>query len=143
MSIRRTSHAVYDCTYHLVWAPKYRKWILRGEIRQRVEQLFKEIAENFEFEIDTMEISEDHVHIFLSFAPKYSIGKVVGIFKSISASEIFKEYPEVKKELWGGELWEDGYFARTVGDKVTQEIIRKYIDAHKNKTLDAVQLSLF
>jgi putative transposase len=119
------------------------KWILQGEIQKRVRELFEEIAVNFGFEIDTMEISADHVHIFLSFSPKYSISKVIGIFKSISASEIFKEYPEVKKELWGGEFWEDGYFARTVGEKVTQEIIRKYIDAHKNKTLDSVQLGLF
>ena len=143
MTIKRTSHAVYDCTYHFVWAPKYRKWILKGEIRKRVEGLFREIAEHFGFEIDTIEISTEHVHIFLFFPPKYSISKVIGIFKSISASEIYKEYPEVKKELWGGEFWEDGYFARTVGEKDTQEIIRKYIEAHKNKTLDSVQLSLF
>ena len=143
MTIKRTSHAVYDCMYHFVWAPKYRKWILRAELHKRVEELFIEISANFGFEIDTLEISPEHVHIFLSFPPKYSISKVIGILKSISASEIFKEHPEVKNELWGGEFWEDGYFARTVGEKVTQEIIRKYIAAHKSKALDSVQLSLF
>ena len=86
-----------------------------GPFRNRVGELFKEIAEHHGFEIEEMEIAVDHVHIFLSFPPRYSIGKVVGMVKSISANEIFEEFPKVKKELWGGEFWEDGYFARTVG----------------------------
>jgi len=85
-TIKRTSHAVYDTKYHLVWTPKYRKWILRGDIRKRVKEVFEEIATNHEFEIDEMEIVDDHVHIFLSFPPRYSIAKVVGMLKSISAS---------------------------------------------------------
>jgi putative transposase len=90
-----------------------------------------------------MEVAPDHVHIFLSFPPRYSISKVVGMLKSISASVIFKEHPEVKKQLWGGEFWEDGYFARTVGDKVTTEIIRKYISHHREQKKTPEQLELF
>ncbi len=104
MGLKRTSHAVYDTKYHLVWAPKYRKWVLRGEIQEFVEKIFKEIADNHEFEIDTLEVAKDHVHIFLSFPPRYSISKVVGMLKSISAREVFKNYPEIKKELWGEEF---------------------------------------
>jgi len=107
MVLKRTSHAVYDTKYNLVWAPKYRKLILRGDIKERVKSIFEEIARNHEFDIDTLEIGEEHVHIFLSFPPRYSIAKVVGMLKSISAKVIFKEHPEVKKKLWGGELWED------------------------------------
>ena len=143
MGLRRTSHAVYDTKYHLVWAPKYRKWILRGDIQVRVKELFQEIAEHHDFLIDTLEVAADHVHIFLSFPPRYSISKVVGILKSISASEIFKEHPEVKKQLWGGEFWEDGYFVRTVGDKVTAEVIRKYIQHHREQKTLPDQLELF
>jgi len=106
MGLRRTSHAVYDAQYHLVWAPKYRKWILRGDIRDHVRELFGQIAEDFDFEIEEVEISEDHVHLFLSFPPRYSIAKVVGILKSISASRVFRDHPEVKREQWGGEFWE-------------------------------------
>jgi len=131
MAAKRTSHAVYNTKYHLVWTPKYRKWVLRGDLRQRVEELFGEIAEDFGFEIDTLEVAADHVHIFLGFPPRYSIAKVVGILKSISASQIFEEFPEVKKQLWAGELWEDGYFVRTVGDQVTAEVIRRYLRQHK------------
>ena len=143
MVLQRTSHAVYDTKYHLVWAPKYRKWILRGDIKERVKSVFEEIARNHEFDIDTLEMDKDHVHIFLSFPPRYSIAKVVGMLKSISAKVIFKEHPEVKEELWGGEFWEDGYFVRTVGDKVTAEVIRKYIKYHRDYEKNPKQLKLF
>jgi len=143
MAIKRTSHAVYDTRYHLVWAPKYRKWILRGDIQEYVEEIFKEIAASNEFEIEAMEIAEDHVHIFLGFPPKYSISNVVQRFKGESARKIFQIYPEVKKELWGGQFWEDGYFVRTVGDKVTKEIIKKYIEYHQHDEKAPRQLSLF
>ena len=102
MELKRTSHGVYGTKYHLVWAPKYRKWVLRGEIRERAKEIFKEISKNHEFEMDTLEIVQDHVHIFLLFPPRYSISKVVGMLKSISASVIFKDHPEVKKELFFG-----------------------------------------
>ena len=143
MEQKRTSHAVYDTKYHLVWTPKYRKWILKGEIRKRVQEIFEEISRNHEFDIDTLVVSEEHVHIFLSFPPRYSIPRVVGMMKSISASVIFKEYPEVKQELWGGEFWGDGYFVRTVGDKVTAEVIRKYIKYHREQEKSLNQLNLF
>jgi putative transposase len=67
---------------------------------------------------------------------------VVGMLKSISASEIFEKYPEVKKQLWGGEFWEDGYFVRTVGDKVTADLIKRYIRYHQDET-HGKQLKLF
>ena len=143
MALKRTSHAVYDTKYHLVWTPKYRKWILRGDIRERAKSILEEISKNHDFEIDTMEVAEDHVHIFLSFPPRYSISRVVGMLKSISGSVIFKEHPEVKKELWGGQFWEDGYFARTVGDKVTAEVIRRYIEYHCEEEKSLNQLELF
>ena len=143
MSLQRTSHAVYDTKYHLVWAPKYRKWILRGDIQQTVKNVFEEIAVNHDFEIDTLEVAEDHVHVFLSFPPRYSISRVVGILKSISASVIFVKHPEVKKELWGGEFWEDGYFARTTGDKVTQQVIRNYLRYHRTKEKTPKQTEMF
>ena len=143
MAIRRTSHAVYDTRYHLVWAPKYRKWILRGDIRNFVEECFKEIAVANEFEIEAMEIAEDHVHIFLGFTPRYSISQVIQRLKGKSARRIFQIFPEVKEELWGGEFWEDGYFARTVGDKVTTDMIKKYIEYHRHKEKLPEQLQLF
>ena len=143
MGVKRASHCVYDTRYHLVWAPKYRKWVLQGAIRQRVKELFQDIAGHHGFEIEEMEVDKDHVHLFLSFPPKYSIGQVVGLMKAVSAKEIREEFPEIRKHLWGGEFWEDGYFVRTVGDKVTAEVIKKYIRFHEAKKKGAEQLGLF
>ena len=133
--IKRTSHAVYDLKYHMVWIPKYRKMILKGDLAKRLKVVFQEIAERYEFEIDTMEVKDDHVHLFLSAPPRYSPARVVQVIKSISAKMVFKEFPEVKKELWGGEFWSDGYFVRSVGDKVTSDLIRRYIKYHQEEQL--------
>jgi putative transposase len=130
MGLRRTSHAVYEAKYHLVWCPKYRKKILAEEIRPRVKELFLAIASHFDFQIDRCEVAEDHVHRLISFPPRYSGARVVGILKSISGSKIFKEFPKVRKRLWGGHFWEQGYFYRTVGEQVTDEVIRNYIEHH-------------
>ena len=143
MATKRASHCVYDTRYHLVWAPKYRKWVLQGDIRRRVGELFQEIANHHGFEIEAMEVDQDHVHLFLSFPPRYSIAQVVGIFKAVSAKEIREEFPGVRKQLWGGEFWEDGYFVRTVGDKVTAEVIKKYIRFHEEHKSRPEQLKIF
>ena len=141
MVLKRTAHAVYDTKYHLVWAPKYRKKILRGDLQRRVKELFREIAEQYDIEINEMEVDVEHVHILCSFPPRYSISQVVGRLKSLSGRAVFREFPEVKRQLWGGEFWEDGYFARTVGDEVSAEIVRKYIQHHAHPEND--QLKLF
>ena len=117
--------------------------MLRGLLRERVEGLLREIAQDFGLEIDTLEVALDHVHIFVDFPPRYSIAKVVGIVKSISASQGFEEFPQLRKQLWARELWEDGYFARTVGDKVTAEGIRRYIRQHQGEAGRQRQLKLF
>ncbi len=143
MAIKRTSHAVYDTTYHLVWAPKYRRWIVREDIRQRAAELFRQIAEDFGFEITAMEVSKDHVHLLLDFPPKYAISKVVGILKSISTSRLLREFPELHQQMWKREFWEDGYFARTVGDQVTAEVIKQYIHYHQYEEREGAQLDLF
>ncbi len=132
MAIKRTRHAVYDIKYHFVWIPKYRKSILSGEMEKRLNELFKEIAEQFGFEIDVMDMMLDHVHLFLSAPPRYSPSKIVNTFKGITSRIMFQEFPQLKKHLWGGELWSDGYFVRTTGDKVTSEVIKRYITYQKH-----------
>ena len=143
MAIRRASPWVYDTRYHLVWAPKYRKWVRQGAVRERVRELFLEIAAHHGFEIEELEVDKDPGHVCLSFPPKYSIGQVVGRLKAVSAWEIRAGFPEVRKQLWGGEFWEDGYFARTVGDKVPADVIKKYIRFHEAKKHQAEQLKMF
>jgi len=141
MGLKRSSHAVYDTAYHLVWCPKYRKKIFNDEeIRERAEQLIKEIIEEYEIEIQGMEVAIDHVHMLVSFPAKLSIGEVVRTIKSISARELFRVFPRLKKRLWSGELWEDGYFVRRVGDRLTRQIIDKYIKHHRDIEQGPAQL---
>ena len=142
MGIRRTKHAVYDLKYHLVWIPKYRKNVLSDEVSKRLKEVFHKIAEEYEFKIDTMEVMEDHVHIFVEVPPRYSPGQVVQILKSVSAREVFKEFPKLREQLWAGEFWSDGYFVRSVGDKVTADIIRKYIE-YQTHEKNSSQLRMF
>lgn len=106
-------------------------------------RIILEIAAHHGFEIEELEVDKDHVHVFLSFPPKYSIGQVVGLLKAVSAREIRAGFPEVRKQLWGREFWEDGYFARTVGDKVPAAVIKKYIRFHEAKKRQAEQLKMF
>ena len=128
--VKRITHAVYDLKYHFVLVPKYRKTILAEKIAKRVEEIFREIAEVYEFEIETMAVVEDHVHIFLSTPPKYAPGEIVRILKSRSAKGVFKGFSEVREEFWS-----DGYFVRSVGDEITAEVITRYIEYHNSKQL--------
>jgi putative transposase len=125
-----------------VWVPKYRAKILSGEVRQYLKEVFMQIAEEYEFRIDTMEVMEDHVHIFIEASPAYSPSEIVQVMKSISAREIYKKYPKMKEKMWSGKIWNDGYFVRSVGDKVTSELIRKYIE-YQNQEDQATQLQMF
>ncbi len=132
MTLKKTNHTVYDVKYHLVWAPKYRKKILNFDIYRRVKELFHEIAIQFNFDIDRCAFAKDHVHILISFPPRYSIANVVSILKSISGSRIFEEFPEIREMISNKHFWERGYFSQTVGDHVTEDIVRKYFDQHSS-----------
>lgn len=97
MGWRSSSHAKYDSKYHLVWCPKRRRVLGDAEVRTWVQATFRAIAEEFGFWINELTVEEDHVHILLEFPPKYSIARVVGILKSISASRAFREFPWLRR----------------------------------------------
>ena len=130
MPWRASSHAKYDCKYHLIWCPKRSRPLGDADVRAHLEATFRAIAEEFGFWIEELAIESDHVHVFLEFPPKYAIARVVGILKSISASRTFQQFPWLRRQYWSGELWEDGYAVRTVGDRVTADLIRRYIKRH-------------
>ena len=96
MAIQRTHHAVYDLKYHLVWIPKYRKSVLKGEVAVYVKAVFHQIAEQYEMKIDVVEVVEDHVHMLIYAPPRYSPSQIVQRMKSISAREVFRKFPQVK-----------------------------------------------
>jgi len=103
--------------------------------------MFRAIADTDDSTSEEREVSPDHVPLFCSFPPRYSSAQVITRCKRLSAREVFREQPQVKRQLWGGEFWEDGYFARTVGDKVTAAVIRQSIKRQRDN--QDWQLDLF
>ena len=128
MELRHANHWVCNIRYHMVFCVKYRKkLILDIELVNFLKNVCFEISERYCFEFDAIGSDGDHVHLFVGAEPKYSPSKVMQIIKSITARQIFKEYPEIKKQLWGGELWSDGGYIGTVGDGTTSDVIKNYI----------------
>lgn len=133
MGWRSSSHAKYECKDHLIWCPKRRRVLADADVRRWVQETFRAIAEECGCWIEEVAVEEDHVHVFLEVPPKYSIARVVGILKRSSASRTFHEFPWLRRQYWSGELWEDGYAVRTVGDHVTADLIRRYIRRHDDQ----------
>ena len=92
--------------------------------------MLPDIAERYWFEFDSIGTDGDHVHILVGAAPRYSPSRIMQIIKSITARQLFAKYPEIKQQLWGGEFWHDGGYIGTIGEGVTEEIIRNYIEEH-------------
>ncbi len=111
----------------------YRKDVFSEEIDQTLKEVCLEISKCYEIHFVEIGTDEDHVHFLVQSVPKYSPAKIITIIKSITAKEIFKRHPEVKKALWGGEFWSDGYFVGSVGKHGNEDIIREYV----KKTRDA------
>ena len=107
-----------------------------------VEATLHQIAAEYEWEIDEMAVQPDHVHVFMQVAPRYAPAQVVQIMKSITAREVFEQFPQLRKRLWAGEFWGAGYFVRSVGDAVTAEIIKNYI-RYQDSDHETGQLSLW
>ena len=118
----------------MVFCVKYRKkLLLNSELIIFSKNTCFGIGERYYFEFDAIGTDGDHVHLFVGAEPKYSPSKVMQIIKSITARQIFKEYPEIKKQLWGGEFWSDGGYIGTVGDGTTSDVIKNYVQNQGNQ----------
>ena len=126
---RKTTHTVFDCTYHIVWITKYRYPVLVGDIATRVRDLVRQIIQEYHAEIIRGTVAKDHVHIYVSIPPYVSISKLVQSIKGKTSRKIQQEFPELRKRYWGRHFWAIGYFVRTTGN-VTDDIIKQYIKHH-------------
>ena len=142
MVVKKAAHCAYQTHYHIVFPVKYRKALLSTEVEKSIVEIAGEIGERYEIEFEQIGCDRDHIHLLCSFHPKYSIGEVIRKFKSITARELFKKYPELKKELWGGEFWSNGYYVATVGEGGNWNIVKEYVKK-QGKDPDVVQLRLF
>ena len=127
MTVTKSFHCAYDTHYHVVFPVKYRKALLEPEIATAIKALAHEIELRYELTIEQLGTDGDHIHLLLSFHPKYSIGQFVRIFKSNVARQLFRQFPALKKELWGGEFWTDGYYAATVSTAGNWATVEAYV----------------
>ncbi|MBB1384141.1 IS200/IS605 family transposase [Pseudoalteromonas sp. SG45-5] len=126
------SHNVTVLLYHLVFPAKYRRAVLDVGVDRAITEICVEIEKRYEIKFLEIGTDEDHIHFLVQSVPTYSITKLVTMIKSLTAREVFKKCPHVKKQLWGGEFWSDGYFASTVGKHGDESMIRKYVKNQGN-----------
>jgi putative transposase len=138
MSPVKTFHNAYDTHYHIVFPVKYRKSLLTNEVPLAIVEIAKEISERYDIVFEKIGTDQDHIHILASFAPKYAGSDVVRIFKSITAKQLFTRFPTLRKELWGGEFWSDGFYLATVGERGNWKAVEKYV-ANQGKTMNLPQ----
>ena len=135
-------HNISECFYHIQITVKYRKALLFPNVQQVIIDTLKNYKQRYDTDISEIGFDQDHLHILCQFLPKYSGGQVIKLIKSMTAQKIFKNLPEVKKELWGGEFWTDGYYIATISNKGNRETIAKYI-RNQGREKDIKQLQLF
>ena len=129
MEYKRSINQVYLINYHLIWCPKRRRKVLVGEIKDRLENIIKEVAREKGVEILALEIKPDHLHLFVSCYPQLAVHKLVKAFKGRSSFYLRREFPNLLKLP---SLWTNNYFVSTAGN-VSNETIRRYIEAQSKK----------
>jgi putative transposase len=133
LELNSFSHGYGQITYHLVLVPKYRyKIFYNTQIKKDCELILNSICIDKGYKLHTMEIVEDHVHLFLELHPHNSLSEVIQNLKGISSYRLFKLHPKLKKYYWGGSLWSKGKFYRSVGN-VTADTIKHYIRESQKK----------
>ena len=134
-------HSKWDCKYHVVWIPKYRKKRIYGELRRYLGEILHDLARQTECVIEEGHLMQDHVHILISIPPKYAVSKVIGFIKGKSAIMIARRFFGHQRNFTGEKFWARGYFATTVG--LEEQIVRNYIRHQEAEDKRENQLELF
>ena len=136
----KLAHAVWQCKYHVVWCPKYRFKILKGEIGKSVRDIIKQLTEWRGINILEGNVQTDHIHLVLSIPPKYSIAETIGFLKGKSAIKIFDMHTELKRRYWGRHFWAKGYCVSTIG--LDEGQIREYVrmQMHNDQKIEQLKL---
>ncbi len=141
MSDKKTlNHTEWDCKYHVVFIPKYRRRAIYGQIRRELGEVFRRLARQKESEIEEGHLASDHVHMMIAIPPKYSVAQVVGFIKGKSAIHIARHFGERKRNFVGQHFWARGYFVSTVGRD--EDRVRNYIRSHEIEDQRVEQLGL-
>ncbi len=141
------SHNKTLLLYHLVFPVKYRRDAISDAVGETLKSICLEISERFEIHFVEIGYESDHVHFLVQSVPQLSISKIVRIVKSITAKELFRLQPYTKQMLWGGNFWTAGFYANTVGQYASEDVIKKYIENQgkdkEYKNIHTQQLTLF
>jgi len=139
------SHNKTVLLYHLVFPSKYRRKIFSEEVEATLKEICIGISERYEIRFIEIGTDKDHVHFLVQGVPIQSVTKIVMEIKSITARELYKCHSEIKKQLWGGNIWTSGYYANTVGQYGNEKVIREYVQKQGNdyKQIYRLQLDLF
>jgi putative transposase len=124
-NFKTLQHTEWDCKYHVIFIPKYRRKVLYGTIRRHLGEILRRLARQKECEIEEGHLSADHVHMMISIPPKHSVSQVVGYIKGKSAIHIARQFSGRRRNFTGQHFWARGYFVSTVGRD--EEVIRQYI----------------
>ena len=135
------SHSRWDCKYHVVFIPKYRKKTLYVGLRQHLGVVFRQLAAQKESRIEEGHLMPDHVHMMISIPPKHAVANVVGYIKGKSAIHLARSYGERKRNFVGQHFWARGYFVSTVGRD--EAMIRDYIRDQEKEDQRLEQLNLW
>ncbi len=126
MSEQSLAHTRWDCTYHIVWIPKYRKKVLYGECRTEMKAILRQLLEMKKIEIVEGAMCSDHVHLSIRIPPKYAVAEIMGFLKGKSALMLFDRHPEWRRRMGRDRsFWARGYYVSTIG--LNEEVIKKYI----------------
>src|SRR3989337_1721488 len=134
------NHSRWECKYHVVFIPKYRKKTIFGQIRRELGEVLRRLAEQKESRIEEGHLMADHVHMMISIPPKHAVSQVIGYIKGKSAINLARVYSERTRNFIGQHFWARGYFVSTVGRD--EEVIREYIrhQEHEDRRIDQMNL---
>ena len=135
------SHTKWDCKYHIVFIPKYRRKVLYGQLRTHLGEVFRNLAAQKESRIEEGHLMVDHVHMMISIPPKYAVSQVIGYIKGKSAIHLARVYGERRRNYVGQHFWARGYFVSTVGRD--EAVIRDYIKNQENEDRRLEQMNLW
>src|SRR2546425_13299097 len=134
------SHTKWDCKYHVVFIPKYRRKALYHELRRHLGEVFRALAEQKECKVEEGHLMADHVHMLLSVPPKYSVSNVIGFIKGKSAIHIARVYAGRRRNFVGQHFWARGYWVSTVGKN--EAAVRRYIQEQEKEDQRLEQLEM-
>jgi putative transposase len=140
-TLESLNHSVWDCKYHIVFIPKYRRKALYAELRRYLGDVFKKLAAQKESRIEEGHLLSDHVHMLIAIPPKYAVAQVIGFIKGKSAIHLARVYSERKQNFVGQHFWARGYFVSTVGRD--EAVIRDYIQRQEKEDIRLDQLGLW